>query len=739
MDEKEAKRIQEELEKIKKMKESALNKSQEELNKIDQRRNPQTYTEGEKEVEKRNEELNKVNSEIESFNKLNEDIKGLNVDAIKKERLQKAEALKKAQEELNKFDQRRDPQTYAEGENEVSKRQEELNKVDEEYKKIINEEKDLKEKLSDLLESFNKKYHIEKEEKQNQKPVKKEEKENSNTNVEEKDDNKEKLAKQIAEKEAEIKASEKRMSNFGSHGFDGQAELAKYKKLMKELEELKSGKVNKENIKKDNENRDKNKKYYSPTQEEIEEYMNLRNKGYDDNSPEMKEFLKNLTKKREMQLERDENGNLKYLPAEQKTTTTLPAKSIEKTKQIETDNVDERLSIIYSGKDNKYIVSNFEKILAKVEFENENDKLKYISDITKKLSQPIEAKNFKNKKAKLEYLKDEFDEEDLKYIFGEKYNKTMKKMAKTYDPQLLVLLSDLDMDYAKKYINELSKGEDDKKEKLPYSMKYNLKGMRKNHKENKMSFIQRIRANRMAKKNHEKGVAEYVPDDKSRKWLAVPVIGALAAGGIAIANNENTQEQPKQDHTPDISVGVKPENQNKNQNKNQEIPTDEIINAVDQVSKDTVKNNTDDLVLGSRVNLQDGVTYAENSLQGGIKGKIGEVSWRPAGDYTIDRVAIYHNGKLLENISAEGTNVDETVRKYAEKLGVNPSEIDQKAHICVGEKHDGATGWIDMEETSMQELKNSISKTYNQLQQEKAVNNKQQTQKTTQEQDHEDR
>ena len=38
-----------------------------------------------------------------------------------------------------------------------------------------------------------------------------------------------------------------------------------------------------------------------------------------------------------------------------------------------------------------------------------------------------------------------------------------------------------------------------------------------------------------------------------------------------------------------------------------------------------------------------------------------------------------------------------------------------------------------MEEVSMQDLKNNISKTYEELQQEKAANSKQQSQKTNQE------
>ena len=637
MDEKEKQKIQEELQKIKGRKEAALKKASEELEKVDQNRDPQTYAEGQDEVNRRNEELEKINKEINSFNKVNEDIENLNIEPLKKDMKQKEETLNKVKDELKKLNEQKDPKLYSEIEYEISRRQEEFNKSKEAYDTAINKEKELKTKIENLKDIFSKKYHI------------------------------------------DVKETNK---------------------------DSKKNDQNKDNNQKDNNQKDNNQSA-SSKKPERDENGNLKN-------PPVMRPTTTLAKPAEKKYipERDENGNLKNPPVLRPTTTLAK--------------VDKKLSIVYSGKDNKYIVMNFEGILEGAKIEDEKVKSNYIKNMTDILSQPIDAINFKNKKEKIEYLKNEFDEEELAHIFGEEYEKTMKKMAKTYDPQLLVLLADLDMNFANKYINELSKDKDEEKQPLPYSMKYNLKGMKKNHKNNKMSFIQRIRTNRMAKRNYKMGVAEYVSDDKSRKWLAVPAAGLLAAGGIALANQDKEEEKPEQDYTPKVTDAT------------QEAPVKSTVEEY-IVEEDINQDNKADLSLGSKVNLSDGLTYTEDSLGNGVTGKIGEVSWRPAGEYTIDRVAIYHDGTLLENLSAEGTNVDEVVRKYAKQLGIEPSEIEQKAHICLGEKHVGPTGWLNMKEMSMQDIKNNISKTYEELQKEKEANNKQQAQKATQEQNHESR
>ena len=489
-------------------------------------------------------------------------------------------------------------------------------------------------------------------------------------------------------------------------------------------------------------------------------------------SPELIEFYKEIAKERKIKIEqekgiRNENGDLKYpiVPVNNEKTTDDDKKyeivpvdenipESDKTENSE-NKKDKRLEIVYDGKNNQYILKNYKD--ENLVFYTEEEKKKYFETLDRVYSKPVAGKKFKSKKKKIRYIEGSFknDKENLKEILGDK---KLKDIAKYCDPQLLVMLANINVIYAKQYVRELLKGKDDKKEPVEYSMKYNLKDMRKNHKRTRLSLLQRMRINKMAKKNHEKGVAEYIPDDKSRKWLIFPIVGALAAGGIALANNQKNDEkqvQPKQEYTDTTNPGGNLEKttgqtttehtsertttttKTANKPSVQDVPSTLDKSVVDTSGNDR-KNENQGLVLGSKVSMPAGVTYTQDSLENGAKGVIGELSYRPEGEYVIDRVALWYDGKLQANLGTAGTDVNQEIEKIAKKLGVNPSEIVQKAHICLGENHDAPTGWIKADEFSMDDIKANISKTYDQIQQEK-VAKQTQTQKNTQQQDHEDR
>ena len=517
---------------------------------------------------------------------------------------------------------------------------------------------------------------------------------------------------------------------------------------------------------------DKDKKDEEYERSLIERYAELINQGYDVDSPELIEFYKEIAKERKIKIEqekgiRNENGDLKYpiVPVNNEKTTDDDKKyeivpvdenipESDKTENSE-NKKDKRLEIVYDGKNNQYILKNYKD--ENLVFYTEEEKKKYFETLDRVYSKPVAGKKFKSKKKKIRYIEGSFknDKENLKEILGDK---KLKDIAKYCDPQLLVMLANINVIYAKQYVRELSKGKDDKKEPVEYSMKYNLKDMRKNHKRTRLSLLQRMRINKMAKKNHEKGVAEYIPDDKSRKWLIFPIVGALAAGGIALANNQKNNEkqvQPKQEYTDTTNPGGNLEKttgqtttehtsertttttKTANKPSVQDVPSTLDKSVVDTSGNDR-KNENQGLVLGSKVSMPAGVTYTQDSLENGAKGVIGELSYRPEGEYVIDRVALWYDGKLQANLGTAGTDVNQEIEKIAKKLGVNPSEIVQKAHICLGENHDAPTGWIKADEFSMDDIKANISKTYDQIQQEK-VAKQTQTQKNTQQQDHEDR
>lgn len=615
----------------------------------------------------------------------------------------------------------------------------------------------------------------------------------------------EKLDKRVKELEEKLKKTSENMRKAKENGNDEQYARkdgkndeydklkAEYDKVHKEIKELVNERQNKlinenreifggidekksiDKDKKDGESKkssDKDKKDEEYERSLIERYAELINQGYDVDSPELIEFYKEIAKERKIKIEqekgiRNENGDLKYpiVPVNNEKTTDDDKKyeivpvdenipESDKTENSE-NKKDKRLEIVYDGKNNQYILKNYKD--ENLDFYTEEEKKKYFETLDRVYSKPVAGKKFKSKKKKIRYIEGSFknDKENLKEILGDK---KLKDIAKYCDPQLLVMLANINVIYAKQYVRELSKGKDDKKEPVEYSMKYNLKDMRKNHKRTRLSLLQRMRINKMAKKNHEKGVAEYIPDDKSRKWLIFPIVGALAAGGIALANNQKNNEkqvQPKQEYTDTTNPGGNLEKttgqtttehtsertttttKTANKPSVQDVPSTLDKSVVDTSGNDR-KNENQGLVLGSKVSMPAGVTYTQDSLENGAKGVIGELSYRPEGEYVIDRVALWYDGKLQANLGTAGTDVNQEIEKIAKKLGVNPSEIVQKAHICLGENHDAPTGWIKADEFSMDDIKANISKTYDQIQQEK-VAKQTQTQKNTQQQDHEDR
>ena len=605
----------------------------------------------------------------------------------------------------------------------------------------------------------------------------------------------EKINRQIKDKQKQLNSISNRMKNARKDGKNDEYDKlkAEYDKVHKEIKELVNERQNKlinenreifggidekksiDKDKKDGESKkssDKDKKDEEYERSLIERYAELINQGYDVDSPELIEFYKEIAKERKIKIEqekgiRNENGDLKYpiVPVNNEKTTDDDKKyeivpvdenipESDKTENSE-NKKDKRLEIVYDGKNNQYILKNYKD--ENLVFYTEEEKKKYFETLDRVYSKPVAGKKFKSKKKKIRYIEGSFknDKENLKEILGDK---KLKDIAKYCDPQLLVMLANINVIYAKQYVRELLKGKDDKKEPVEYSMKYNLKDMRKNHKRTRLSLLQRMRINKMAKKNHEKGVAEYIPDDKSRKWLIFPIVGALAAGGIALANNQKNDEkqvQPKQEYTDTTNPGGNLEKttgqtttehtsertttttKTANKPSVQDVPSTLDKSVVDTSGNDR-KNENQGLVLGSKVSMPAGVTYTQDSLENGAKGVIGELSYRPEGEYVIDRVALWYDGKLQANLGTAGTDVNQEIEKIAKKLGVNPSEIVQKAHICLGENHDAPTGWIKADEFSMDDIKANISKTYDQIQQEK-VAKQTQTQKNTQQQDHEDR
>ena len=110
--------------------------------------------------------------------------------------------------------------------------------------------------------------------------------------------------------------------------------------------------------------------------------------------------------------------------------------------------------------------------------------------------------------------------------------------------------------------------------------------------------------------------------------------------------------------------------------------------------------------------MKNGTKYTANSLGEGNFGIIGQTDGRPEGDYYVDRVALYHNGKLVANIGEEGTNIDAEIKKYAKEQGCSESEIKTVMHISTGAEHEGATGWVDVSQMTYNDFKQNRTEYY---------------------------
>lgn len=475
----------------------------------------------------------------------------------------------------------------------------------------------------------------------------------------------------------------------------------KIREINKKIKEIEGEKEEPSKTKKTSETKSEEKEYTKSTssEEDIEKYNKLISEGYEPDSKEVLAVLEKIQNKKAKEMGNKDRKEVEYpIEVKEKNEIIMPEKFEENTsnknkkeKFVKNEIVPvDKLKIRYSGKNNKYYI------------ENDNTE--------------IEAIKFKNKKAVIEFIRKEFSDADIHEIF--RNQKTMEKLARKFDPQLVKILADKNIKFAKEYIKKLQEKGVDNKENLPYEMIYNLKDMRKNRCKTKMSLIERIKRNRLSKKN--KNVAEYIPDDKNRTWLVVPIIGAIALGAAAL-HKDKEKENPQPQQNPYSDKEIPGEDT---------VKTPNSIPVPDKEDENTIiieeeENKNQGFTLGSTVKLKDGVRYTQDSLMGGDEGKTGMNSWTKSESYTVDRVALYHEGVLVGRADDAGIKVDEVINETAQKLNVSPEELKSVYHICIGEGHGAPLGWVDNNSISSEDILKAVDKTYEELQTKKEAQNKQ--------------
>lgn len=230
----------------------------------------------------------------------------------------------------------------------------------------------------------------------------------------------------------------------------------------------------------------------------------------------------------------------------------------------------------------------------------------------------------------------------------------------------------------------------------------------------KSSFFQTrktIKNNRDSKRSEDTGEKKKLP------WYAtLPVIGAMAAatiyGGTALINHnsdksdlldstgytdstepgtsENKQTTMKKTNsiTYTTSVTEISSNSSTTQTEKEVTNTSTIKKSTEtqtttttttQKNEDKHKDTTTEPVvfdIGDQVNVSDGLMYTATCLGEGNSNKIGNVSWRPATYYYVDRIAFCYNGKVLGLMEKGEKDVRQVLEDYSSKYNIDTSEID---------------------------------------------------------------
>lgn len=110
--------------------------------------------------------------------------------------------------------------------------------------------------------------------------------------------------------------------------------------------------------------------------------------------------------------------------------------------------------------------------------------------------------------------------------------------------------------------------------------------------------------------------------------------------------------------------------------------------------------------IGDKVNVSDGLLYSETCLGKGEKNKIGNVSWRPATEYYVDRIAFCHGNEVLGVMNKGEKDVRQVLEDYASQYKIDVSEIDTSVLLSLT-PGSGDTGWASI---SIEELEQNVSK-----------------------------
>lgn len=169
-----------------------------------------------------------------------------------------------------------------------------------------------------------------------------------------------------------------------------------------------------------------------------------------------------------------------------------------------------------------------------------------------------------------------------------------------------------------------------------------------------------------------------------------------------VAKNNNPDIVNKYDkeneyNTPTYVYTEKEDDSNKDDsNKN-----DNKSNSHDSSTENTENKKSVIVNIGDKIKVEEGLEYTETCYGEGNSNYIGAVSWRPATEYSIEKVAFAYQGKVLSLTDENTKSINDDLNKIAEKYNINADEIETKVLLSlVPESYD--TGWASINIDNMQ-------------------------------------
>ena len=165
-----------------------------------------------------------------------------------------------------------------------------------------------------------------------------------------------------------------------------------------------------------------------------------------------------------------------------------------------------------------------------------------------------------------------------------------------------------------------------------------------------------------------------------------------------------------QANSTDVVITTLDTRKNEIQNTNSETVNENQLetkiqdSAKSDVTQDATINKEQEIKINisDRILVPDGVRYTADCLGGGNSNCIGAVSWRPATEYSIDRVAFVYEGRVIDIMNNGDTDVIQRLNDLAEMYNIDKSSIQTSVLLSLVPGI-GDTGWANISVEKMEE------------------------------------